>query len=524
MFLETPAPHEEAAKRIRDKSPVTRAQFDRLLPELKDAAFLITGVTCFDVLQRVQDLVAQLPEGGKFRALQQQIEDELEPYLGEGAPAQRRAELLLRVHGFRAYAATNYRLMQAHKGAFPFRQYITSGDDRVRSSHAALRGKIFPADSPFWDNHTPPWGWGCRCEAIPLMQEEVDEMREEDARLPPESRRVVEGSNLQRAEELGQLLVNNGVVVNLQTPRERTGNPSAFEWRPGEYALPMHKIRERYEPQVFNEWRKWAQSTTLPDGKRTVWQAFNIKRSSAPPESPPVQPDRVPAPEPKPAAPGIPHPASSEPAVQVGAHVPVVPAAGMVPKTAKRVAEAIAAVHSDGGMRQSPLTQKSMSNAWGMYRRSSDHARLAADPLDWDSSVQLHPLGPTPLLTLTHEYGHKIDHEAILENGVVRHAAAFEVRKEILEAIRRTARAADIGSMTSGAHLAYLTSDVEYIARSYAQYIALRSGDPGLAADVESIRADSATRRLNVWEDADFEPVAKLYDKLMVTLGWAVHP
>lgn len=49
-------------------------------------------------------------------------------------------------------------------------KYVTTGDDRVRPTHAALEGVTLPKDDPFWRRFYPPNGWNCRCQAIPLFE------------------------------------------------------------------------------------------------------------------------------------------------------------------------------------------------------------------------------------------------------------------------------------------------------------------------------------------------------------------
>ena len=36
-------------------------------------------------------------------------------------------------------------------------------DSRTRPSHRALDGIVRPVDDSFWDTHSPPLDWGCRC-------------------------------------------------------------------------------------------------------------------------------------------------------------------------------------------------------------------------------------------------------------------------------------------------------------------------------------------------------------------------
>lgn len=91
---------------------------------------------------------------------------------------------------------------------------------RVRATHAALDGVVLPADSKFWDGHYPPWEWGCRCQVIPLMDMDVEEMREAEAALPLERRKVLEGQALADAES-GRLVRGPNEIYDLRTPRQR---------------------------------------------------------------------------------------------------------------------------------------------------------------------------------------------------------------------------------------------------------------------------------------------------------------
>ena len=85
--------------------------FDGLLPELKGRAFTITGVTSADVLQRVRDRIAELPAGADWNAVKKDVVGEISAFLvdptapadeqaRQAMAAERRAELLLRTHGF----------------------------------------------------------------------------------------------------------------------------------------------------------------------------------------------------------------------------------------------------------------------------------------------------------------------------------------------------------------------------------------------------------------------------------------
>lgn len=53
-------------------------------------------------------------------------------------------------------------------------QYRTANDERVRASHRVLHGVTLPVDDKFWQQYTPPNGWGCRCTVVAVPKEDPD--------------------------------------------------------------------------------------------------------------------------------------------------------------------------------------------------------------------------------------------------------------------------------------------------------------------------------------------------------------
>jgi SPP1 gp7 family putative phage head morphogenesis protein len=53
-------------------------------------------------------------------------------------------------------------------------QYRTANDERVRASHRVLHGVTLPVDDKFWEQYTPPNGWGCRCTVIAVPKDDPD--------------------------------------------------------------------------------------------------------------------------------------------------------------------------------------------------------------------------------------------------------------------------------------------------------------------------------------------------------------
>lgn len=275
-LLLSPVPHDEAAKFIAGKPAMGRSVFDRLLPELKARAFTISGIASADALQRARDVIAALPQGADWDTQKAKLIGEISPFLVDEAAdpetrqkqvelASRRAEVLMRLHGFQSYAAAQHQVMERHRDAFPFWMYQTFGDGRVRPSHAALNGIILPADHPFWKDHTPPWDWGCRCNKVPVT---ADEAGEYSAAKPGAAAGWVPAPAIvKRMEQTGMLDTGDGRPVDVRSPKEKADDPAtAFGWDPGDLRLPVEDLAKRYDAATWAAFRSWAEAQTIEAG------------------------------------------------------------------------------------------------------------------------------------------------------------------------------------------------------------------------------------------------------------------
>lgn len=73
-----------------------------------------------------------------------------------------------------SYAAGRWERIERSKRAFPYLEYVTADDARVRPQHAAWHGTVLPVDHPWWDTHYPPNGWGCRCLPKPVSRGQAE--------------------------------------------------------------------------------------------------------------------------------------------------------------------------------------------------------------------------------------------------------------------------------------------------------------------------------------------------------------
>jgi len=71
-------------------------------------------------------------------------------------------------------------------------------------------------------------------------------------------------------------------------------------------------------------------------------------------------------------------------------------------------------------------------------------------------------------------------------------------------------------------YVRYLQRTPEVFARSYAQYIAIRSGNEALMTQLRTARKrnEAGIGYQTVWDDDDFVPIAAAFDDLFKEKGW----
>jgi len=272
----------DAAREVLAKTAVRRAVYDAMLPEIRARAICISGVQDLDAVQRVRDAIAELPRGADWRQVRNEVVAEISDWLvnpdadadarrAQEREARNRAELLLRTHGFQAYAATRYRAQMDPRSGSGYLRYSTQGDTRVRPEHAALDGLILPKNDPFWRTHYPPWGHGCRCIAIEMENAEVGRIGAAEADLPPDRRTVLDDTQLSLLNKSSRL-IRNGRAYALAS---RTGG-GAYTWQPGQAQVPLDAVMRRYDDETGRAFSRAMRAATLAPaargpGRENVW-------------------------------------------------------------------------------------------------------------------------------------------------------------------------------------------------------------------------------------------------------------
>lgn len=148
-------------------------------------AFTVARATRLDILKDIrEELDKALSEGKTFKQFQKELEPRLKAkgwwgYTKDenGKNVQlgsvRRLKTIYDNNMNTAYSAGRFKEMIENSEERPYWQYDSIGDSRTRPAHAALDGKVFRYDDPFWNSHYPPNGFGCRCSVRALSVEDV---------------------------------------------------------------------------------------------------------------------------------------------------------------------------------------------------------------------------------------------------------------------------------------------------------------------------------------------------------------
>jgi hypothetical protein len=148
-------------------------------------------------------------------------------------------------------------------------------------------------------------------------------------------------------------------------------------------------------------------------------------------------------------------------------------------------------------------------------------------------SIKIKQGGDTPGLTMAHEVGHYLD-QFIIPGGEKgrRDYKNDQLLKSWRQAVQASASVQELKRFATqyraeknseGIRVTkYFLRFDEIWARSYAQYIATKSGNRSLIEEVESLRVTTHGEvwKNRQWGEADFAPILKAMDDLFIAIGW----
>ena len=171
-----------------------------------------------------------------------------------------------------AESASTYRRLVAQANVFPFWEYRTVGDNRVRQEHRDLEGLILPTDDPRWKKIMPPNGWNCRCYIVPKMAHEgenidFDAMQQQcDAYLDSNEwkRCEAQGFGINRADvaevfTADQMYIRKFPDMSSKTLEQITPR----EWGVGEFLDTLKREAESEVPKYEGSAEAWFEANKV---------------------------------------------------------------------------------------------------------------------------------------------------------------------------------------------------------------------------------------------------------------------
>jgi hypothetical protein len=198
----------------------------------------------------------------------------------------------------------------------------------------------------------------------------------------------------------------------------------------------------------------------------------------------------------------------------------------------RRALAAIDSVHGDGSLRTVGVRRGRSRSEAAAYEWSL----RTGEPLQLTFSVH----APRPELSIIHEVGHLLDHEAFGRNtrlgselgsipaimaaiqasDACRWLDALATRKQVRLRLpnRRRPQILPIDASI----VRYLREPTELFARAYAQLIATASQDARLLAQLDAIRSDPVLGEVyhSQWAERDFVPIARALEQELRDRQW----
>lgn len=168
---------DEAIAYFRNKTPLGSLAWDDFADAAQDHAFTIATVTEAELLNDVYNLVLSgLENGDSYGEFKKGFDQAIDKAGWNPANRPYRTALIFNQNLRNAYQAGRYKQMSDPEvlKLRGFWQYVHRDSRVPRPHHLALDGKIYPADSPFWQTCYPTNGFGCRCSVVSLSQRDID--------------------------------------------------------------------------------------------------------------------------------------------------------------------------------------------------------------------------------------------------------------------------------------------------------------------------------------------------------------
>ncbi|MDR0233661.1 MAG: minor capsid protein [Zoogloeaceae bacterium] len=211
-------PPKEALDYLRGRGALTVTySWQDLWQEEHAHQFTVSRLTRLDILRAIQEAITASVNGDLTRADWMRDTEALlkkEGWWGEKEIIDRktgetvktvfdskRLNLIFDTNTRQAYAAGKWQRIERAKKSHPYVRYITKRDSRVRDAHKPWDNLTLPVDDPFWDTHSPPCDFRCRCRVTNMTREDYDQWAANgQIKTMPPKERMIEYENPRTGE------------------------------------------------------------------------------------------------------------------------------------------------------------------------------------------------------------------------------------------------------------------------------------------------------------------------------------
>ena len=137
---------------------------------MRQKAFSIAGIAAIDQLQAVNESLQHwMDKGGSFNDWKKQAA------VMELNLPKHRIETIWRTNLQGNYMRGRWEQFTRNAELRPYLMYDAINDSRVRPAHLAMDGTIRPVGDSFWNTHSPPCGYNCRCSILSLSAKQAQD-------------------------------------------------------------------------------------------------------------------------------------------------------------------------------------------------------------------------------------------------------------------------------------------------------------------------------------------------------------
>jgi uncharacterized protein with gpF-like domain len=192
-------PFSEAVKYFKDKVNIPTEKWEDFQNQQHDFAFTIAGLTRADLLEDARYLVNRgVEKGTSFEEFQNQfrrliVRKGWNPKPLPAGPEDYRLRIIFETNIRRSYSAGRYQQLNDPDilRSRPYRIWKHGDSPNPRDNHLALDGKVFPANSPFWEIASPSCAFGCKCRVFSLSERDLFRLGKE-VEEPPDPNSIAE--------------------------------------------------------------------------------------------------------------------------------------------------------------------------------------------------------------------------------------------------------------------------------------------------------------------------------------------